>query len=118
MLALKPGDLITKMKTLFIVVCALFGGMCVGAAIGFVLDRNARRRVLTRLQMPDTGFRLSDDGAWLWRFSLEPLEEELAAPAGSAVVLSAIIGMPFARLRCGRLACVPLRSCAAHVHAS
>jgi hypothetical protein len=115
MLALKPGDLITKMKTLFIVVCVLFGGMCVGAAIGFVLDRNARqRRVVTRLQMPDTGFRLSDDGAWLWRFSLEALQEELAAPRGSAVVLSAIIGMPFARLRCGALACAHLRSCAAH----
>jgi len=35
----------------------------------------------------------------LWRFHLLPLDVDLAAPAGSAVVLSAIMGIPFVRLR-------------------
>jgi hypothetical protein len=99
MTALQPGDLLTKMRTLFTVVCALFGGMCVGAFVGFGLDRQQRQRVYWRLQMPDTGFHVAGDDVCLWRFSLDPLDAELAAPSGPAVVLSSIIGIPFARLR-------------------
>jgi hypothetical protein len=99
MLSLTPGDLIAKMKVLFIVVLSLFSGMWLGATMGFVLDRRARQRAVTRLCQPEAGFRETEEGTWVWRFSLEELSEALAPPRGSAVVISAIIGMPFARLR-------------------
>ena len=36
---------------------------------------------------------------WLWRFSLDPLSDELDAPTGTAVGICALLGVPFARLR-------------------
>jgi hypothetical protein len=99
MLALTPGELIGTLRLLFIVVFSLFAAMVAGAAVGFVLDRAERRRTLMRLQADKVGFRETRDGAWLWRFALSPLESELAPPSGTAVALSAIMGMPFARLR-------------------
>ena len=99
MLSLNPADIVTKLKTLFEVVICLFGGMWAGAALGFFFDRRARARALRRLTAPEAGFRVTEDGVWLWRFHLDELEEELAPPTGSAVRLSAIIGMPYVRLR-------------------
>ncbi len=99
MTALTPGDLIAMLKTLFIVVISLFGTMVIGAAIGFVLDRAERAQVVHRLTQEDAGFRTTADGVWLWRFALDDLSDELAPPVGSAVRISAIIGMPYARLR-------------------
>ena len=54
--------------------------------------------MLQRLQRPETGFRITKDGAWLWSFHLQPLADELDAPSGSAVELCSIIGIPFVRL--------------------
>jgi hypothetical protein len=45
------------------------GVMNIGAAVGFVQDRQQRLRFVTALQSPEVGFRTSKDGAlWLWRF--------------------------------------------------
>jgi len=99
MTALSPGDLITKLKFLFITVMVLFGGMCGGAVIGAVLDRNERKSLLYRLQQPECGFRVGPGGSWLWRLEQDPLDGELAKPHGTAVRLAAVFGMPFMRLR-------------------
>jgi hypothetical protein len=101
LLSLKPGDIVTKLKTLFIVVCVLFGAMNIGASAGFGLDVRERAAVVARLHTPPCGFRQTEGGAWLWRFGLRALPRgcELAPPEGPAVELAALFGMPFARLR-------------------
>ena len=80
-------------------VISLFGIMNLGAALGFILDTRQRRGVVQRLQRPDAGFRETAEGTWLWAFHLDALSDELAPPRGSAVVLTSIFGVPFARLR-------------------
>jgi hypothetical protein len=99
MTALSPGDLITKLKFLFVTVMVLFGGMCCGAIMGAVLDRNERKSLLTRLQQAECGFRSGPGGSWLWRLEQDPLGAELGKPHGTAMQLSAVFGMPFMRLR-------------------
>jgi hypothetical protein len=54
---------------------------------------------LDKLFVEEVGFRTDDDGAWLWRFTLEPLRSEVDTPRGSAVHLTSLLGIPFARLR-------------------
>jgi hypothetical protein len=103
MTSLQPADILTKLRTLFIVVIVLFAAMHIGALLGWLLDLRHRRTVLARLQAPDTGHSVTKDGTWLWRFHIAPLTDELAAPSGSAVVLAEIMGLPFARLR----VCIP-----------
>jgi hypothetical protein len=49
---------------LFVVVICLFGGMNIGAVIGWWQDAVERRRLLEKLQLPDTGFTITDGGAW------------------------------------------------------
>ena len=98
MASIDPADIATKLRTLFKVVISLFGAMVGGAALGWLLDRRERARVLLRLQRPETGFRVTEAGAWLWSFHLQPLTDELDAPSGSAVELCGIFGVPFARL--------------------
>lgn len=98
--ALSPGDIVSKLRTLLQIVAILFGLMNAGAALGFVLDSRERRAFLRRMQDPEVGFRATaESGAWLWRFSLEPLRGELDAPTGPAVALSALLGIPVVRLR-------------------
>jgi hypothetical protein len=80
------------------VIIVLFGVMNIGALIGFMLDARERRAYLAQLQTPALGFR-EEKGAWLWRLHLEPLKEEIDAPTGPAVALSAMLGMPLSRLR-------------------
>jgi hypothetical protein len=70
-----------------------------GAAVGFALDSRERRSFLEQLTSPDVGFHISEGGAWLWRFCLEPLHDEIDAPTGTAVQLTGLLGIPFARLR-------------------
>ena len=94
-----PADIITKLKMLFIVVITLFGVMCLGATVGFVMDMRERRAYLTRMQHPDVGFCVSENGTWLWRFTLSPLHGEIDAPHGSAISLTGMLGIPLARLR-------------------
>ncbi len=94
-------------RLLFICVIALFGAMNLGAAVGFLLDRHERAAVLEQLRDEACGFRVTRDGAFVWRFALDALPDELAAPSGPAVVLASILGIPFARLRAG----LPVRPC-------
>ena len=94
-----PADIVTKLKYLFIVVITLFGCMWLGAAFGYIQDARMRARVMQKLQEPRMGFCATDEGAWLWRFHLEPIETDLAPPTGPAVELAKVFGMPLARLR-------------------
>ena len=99
---LSPEAFVADLAPLLIVVGSLFGAMCVGAATAAALDAGARRRALKRLTAPDggCGFRVARDGVThLWRFHLDPLPSEIAAPSGAAVQIASVIGMPFARLR-------------------
>ena len=64
MMSLSPADLLTKLKRLFIAVICLFCGMHVGAGVAFVQDAGERRRLLSKLQLPDVGFEETKDGAW------------------------------------------------------
>ncbi len=75
--------------------------MNLGAAVGFLLDRRERTGVMEQLRDEACGFRVTRDGAFVWRFALDELPDELAAPSGPAVVLASILGIPFARLRAG-----------------
>ena len=84
---------------LFIVVITLFFGMWLGAAFGVVQDAKMRRGLMHKLQEPRMGFSATEEGAWLWRFHLEPIETDLAAPTGPAVELAKLFGLPLARLR-------------------
>jgi hypothetical protein len=85
---------------LFIVVVTLFGFMNVGAVIGFIADMRERKTTLARLQEADTGFEEACDGAWTWSCAQAPITRRaVEAPSGSAMVLSAIFGLPFVRLR-------------------
>jgi hypothetical protein len=83
------------------VVIILFGIMNGGAALGYVLDSRARSRTVERLKTPEAGFTTApgDPDCWVWRLQLDELQNDLDAPSGTAVVLSEIMGMPFARLR-------------------
>ena len=84
---------------LFGVVIGLFGLMNVGAAVGFGLDAHERRKVLAQLQTPELGFRVTPEGTWVWRFSVDPLEGQQGAPTGTAVALAELLGVPYSRLR-------------------
>ena len=99
MISLNPADLIGKLKMLFIVVISLFGCLHIGGVVAFVMDIHEKKRVADRLHDPACGYRVTEDGTTLWRFGLDPLPEEIAAPCGPAVELSAIFGLPIARLR-------------------
>ena len=99
LLSLNPADIVTKLKYLFIVVIVLFGCMWIGAAFGYGQDAKMRASIMHKLQEPRMGFQVTEEGAWLWRFHLEPIETDLAVPTGPAVELAKLFGMPLARLR-------------------
>jgi hypothetical protein len=87
-------------RLLFTVVITLFGIMNIGAGVGFVFDARERADVAERLHTPGCGFRVvAESGVHLWRFGVDELPDELAAPTGPAVQLSLVFGLPFARLR-------------------
>ena len=99
---LSPEQFVADLSLLLIAVGAMFGAMCVGAGVAAALDAAARRRAFRRLTASNggCGFRLARDGVTrLWRFHLDPLPSEIAAPSGSAVQIASVIGLPFARLR-------------------
>jgi hypothetical protein len=98
LLAVDPRDVWRDLRLLFTVVCALFGVMALGGLAGFTMDARERRAVVALMQTPALGFS-EEDGAWLWRFSLNPLDEEIDKPTGTAVALSMLLGVPLARLR-------------------
>ena len=99
LVGLNSADIITKLKLLFIVVISLFAGMNIGSALTFGIDVRERRRIGERLRTPECGFRVTDDGVYLWRFALEPLPDELAPPRGPAVEMSQVMGVPWSRMR-------------------
>ena len=89
-------------------VCILFGVMNLGALLGFSLDRQSHRALLSRLQSDGHGFRelrpaedfkTGSTPVWLWSFVQEPLLLPLEQPKGTAVRLSNTMGVPFIRLR-------------------
>jgi hypothetical protein len=71
----------------------------VGAAVGAVMDRRERRRYLEQLQQPRMGYRIAKGGAWLWSFSVNPMQDIIDAPTGPAVDICELLGIPLARLR-------------------
>ena len=74
--------------------------MNLGALVGFLLDARERRAFVAHLQTEEMGFRMGKDGScWLWRFSLAPLKGNIDAPTGTAVAITGLLGLPFARLR-------------------
>ena len=84
--------------------------MNVGAFYGWVIDRAQMRKFMANLCTPESGYRVvkatgskSDahgtNDAWLWRFHMEPLRGKIDAPAGPAVQLSDLLGLPAARIR-------------------
>ena len=99
MISLNPADLVTKLKLLFEVVVILFGLLHIGAAVAWVMDSREKKHVAERLLDPACGYRVTEDGVSLWRFGLDPLPDEIAAPTGPAIELAAIFGLPMARLR-------------------
>jgi hypothetical protein len=64
LVSLQPSDLVSRLKTLFIAVVCLFGGMHLGAGVAFLQDAQKRRRLVSKLQLPDVGFEATDGGAW------------------------------------------------------
>lgn len=99
MISLNPADLVTKLKLLFTVVVTLFGLLHIGAVTAWVMDSREKQHVADRLRDPACGYRITDSGVTLWRFGLDPLPDEIAAPSGPAVMLAAVFGLPMARLR-------------------
>ena len=93
------GDIVSKLRFLFIVVVSLFGFMNVGAVVGYFLDAGERLATLATLQQPQMGFEELPFGVWTWRCVQEPLERAVAAPSGSAMHLATVLGLPFVRLR-------------------
>ena len=94
-----PGDIVTKLRFLFIAVISLFGIMHVGAAFALFQDVKERRRTLAALQRPESGFRKLPGGTWLWACEQSPLDAAVTVPEGSAITLATIFGLPFVRLR-------------------
>ena len=88
-----------KLKLLFTVVVTLFGLLHIGAVTAWVMDSREKQHVADRLRDPACGYRITDSGVTLWRFGLDPLPDEIAAPSGPAVMLAAVFGLPMARLR-------------------
>ena len=94
-----PGDIVTKLRFLFIVVVSLFGFMNAGAVFAFYEDVKERRATLAALQSPAAGFRELPCGTWVWACEQTPLDGLVAAPHGSAFELATVFGLPFVRLR-------------------
>lgn len=70
MLSLSLDDLVTKLKTLFLLVLGLFGAMVLGAGAAAAQDALGRRRLLRDLTraggINSCGFRELATGEWLW----------------------------------------------------
>ena len=109
----------TKLKLLFEVVVIMFGisafsrllpytltltlppitSVNFGAAVGGAMDRRERQMYLEKLRQPHMGYRVAEDGAWVWSFSVDPMHDIIDAPTGPAVEICELLGIPFARLR-------------------
>ena len=63
------------------------------------MDLGEKRKTLAALQSPECGFQALPGGVWTWTCEQDPLTEAVQAPRGSAFALSAVMGLPFVRLR-------------------
>ena len=99
LLSLNPADIVTKLRMLFIVVIVLFGGMNVGAVLGFGRDTRERKRLIQQLQRPEADFMELPGGVWTWTFKQLPLGSPIESPAGSAPTIAFLMGIPLIRLR-------------------
>ena len=99
LLALTPSDIVDELRLLFYVVIFCFAGMNAGAVVGFALDMLQRRATLARFLTDEAGFVAHPDGAWTWVFRQQPCTLAVEAPAGSAVRIAWLVGIPFIRLR-------------------
>jgi hypothetical protein len=97
--SLLPSGL-TQLRFFFYVVCFLFGAMHVGAVIGYVLDDRDRRRVLRALTSASFGFSALPGDVWTWALYQRPVVGDFGVVSGSVVDLAAVVGLPYARLRC------------------
>ena len=93
------GDILTKLRFLFIVVIALFGIMHFFAFLGVVVDESAKRKTMKQLKLPEFGFEETLSGVWTWRLFQHHMQKAVDAPRGSAVELASVLAFPFARLR-------------------
>ena len=63
------------------------------------MDRRERQIYVEKLRQPHMGYRVADDGAWLWSFSVDTMHDIIDTPTGPAVEICELLGIPFARLR-------------------
>ena len=99
LLGLSPGDIITKLRLLFVVVITLFGIMLLGAAGGYARDLHHQKQLLVKLMDERFGFAEQKDGTWTWSLRQEPLLQPVGAPSGTAVNITEVFSIPFIRLR-------------------
>ena len=95
-----------RLRFFLYLVVALFGGMHLVAAAAAVRDARDIRTLLAAVKEPALGFaEAGADKAWTWRIQQDPLRAPAdggveSHVAGTAVALAALIGLPFARIRC------------------
>lgn len=99
LIAVTPGDIITKLRFFLYLIAILFGVMHVGAALGYLRDKADRCSAIESLQAPGQCGFAEREGAWTWFLVQDPLEDDVFKVGGSFVNASGVIGLPFARLR-------------------
>jgi hypothetical protein len=100
MFAISPLDIVTKLRFFLAVILILFGVMHAGAALGYVLDARGRAEQRAALTSPRFGFEELPGGVWTWALYQRPVTGAFGAVSGPVVELAAVIGVPYARLRC------------------
>ena len=91
----------TKLTYWLTVMAALFGVMHFCSALLMGQSALANRATLALLKDKSSlGFAVDRTGAWSWSFPQEDPAAQTARLQGPAVAASAILGMPFVRLRC------------------
>ena len=101
LLSLSPADIVTKLRLFLFLLCGLFGGMHIGALLGWRKDVADSHRARQALMSPGCGFRPMGgaDGPWAWHLHQRQLRADGDAVAGTMVGVARVIGLPLARLR-------------------
>ena len=100
MLAVKPADLVTKLRLFFFLVIGLFIGMHVGCFAGLAVDQRRKHHIMRTLTTRDLGFTALPNGVWTWKLQQDPLSSAVGPVTGSAVRFARLVGHPYVRLRC------------------
>lgn len=99
LVAIKPTDVVTKIKFFFILVILLFAFMHIGGLFAFFLDRRDRQRIIDDIRDPEKcGFAEIDD-AWTWSLTQEKSDDPVMPVKGTVVSFCACVGIPFTRIR-------------------